>query len=66
MKALRAIRAYLVSRVEAFKKAFDIRDVFFIFGLCLFGYGLWLLRPWLGFAAAGFMLMLTGYIMRDE
>lgn len=30
------------------------------------GYGLYLLRPWLGWAAAGVILMVIGYLMRGK
>jgi len=57
---------YMKSRIEAVKNAFDIRVLFFIGGLILFGYGLWLFRPWVGFAVSGFVLMSIGYLMKDK
>lgn len=53
----------LMSRLAT---ALDIRDFFVFGGLALLGYGLWLLRPWLGFAASGFLLMLIGYLLKDK
>ena len=55
-----------VSRVATLFRAIDIRDILVFGGLGLLGYGLWLLRPWLGFAVAGAVLMGIGYLMRDE
>jgi len=54
------------SLVGGLSKAIDIRDILVFGGLGLLGYGLWLLRPWLGFAVAGAVLMGIGYLMRDK
>lgn len=67
MKAkLRLAVEKLVSWARTVKSGFDIRDVFVFGGLAMLGYGLWLLRPWLGFAVSGFILMLIGYLMRGK
>jgi len=60
VKALRAIRAYLASRVEAFEKAFDIRDVFVFGGLAMLWYGLWSFTHWVGWTATGAVTMALG------
>ena len=52
--------------ISKIKDYLDIRDILVFGGLGLLGYGLWLLRPWLGFAVAGAVLMGIGYLMRDE
>jgi len=51
---------FLKSWTARAQHAFDVRDVFVFGGLALMGYGLYLLRPWLGYAAAGAMLMTIG------
>jgi len=51
---------------SAIKSGFDIRDIFLFGGLAMMGYGLYLLRPWLGWAAAGAILMAIGYLMRGK
>jgi hypothetical protein len=43
-------------------KVLDIRDILVYGGLYSFGYGLWLLRPWLGFAVPGLLLFLLGLL----
>ena len=43
----------------------DIRDTFFIGGLAMLGYGLYLWIPWVAFAVVGALLMVVGYIMRE-
>jgi len=45
--------------VKAYK-AFDMRDFFVFGGLILLGYGLYLLRPWLGYAVPGAILLVIG------
>jgi protein-S-isoprenylcysteine O-methyltransferase Ste14 len=45
---------------------FDIRDFLVFGGLIMLGYGLWLFKPWIGFAVTGFFLMLIGYFIRDK
>ena len=42
------------------KSAFDIRDLFVFGGLAMMGYGLYLLKPWLGWAATGAVLVSLG------
>jgi len=44
----------------------DIRDVFFIGGLSLLGYGLYLREPWVAFAVCGSILMIAGYAMGEK
>ena len=66
MKILTKFRSVGQSLVRAFWSSLDIRDFFFVGGLTMLGYGLYLLRPWLAFAVCGFMLMLTGYAMRGK
>lgn len=49
------------------RDGFDIRDFLFFFGgVPLFGYGLWLFRPWVGFASTGLVLMVSAYAMRGK
>lgn len=40
--------------------AFDVRDFFVFGGLSMLGFGLYLLRPWLGFSITGLILMSIG------
>ena len=40
----------------------DVRDVFVFGGLALMGYGLWLYRPWVAYAACGLVLLLLGLV----
>jgi hypothetical protein len=54
------------SWVTRAQHAFDMRDVFVFGGLALLGYGLFLLRPWLGYSVAGLLLMIIGYLMEDK
>lgn len=54
------------SWVTRAQHAFDVRDVFVFGGLALLGYGLFLLRPWLGYSVAGLLLMIIGYLMEDK
>ncbi len=53
------------SRIGAWLAA-SVRDLFYFPGMAMLGYGLYLLRPWIAFAVCGALLMLTGYLMRDE
>lgn len=55
--------AFLTSWAKAAWSAFDVRDFLGFGGLVLFAYGLYLLRPWLGLAVAGGLLMAIGYLM---
>lgn len=52
--------------VGSIKNGLDVRDVLVFGGLSMLGYGLYLLRPWLGFAVSGALLMGIGYLMRDK
>jgi hypothetical protein len=40
--------------------AFDVRDLLVFGGLAMLGYGLYLLRPWIGWSVAGLVLMSFG------
>ena len=40
----------------------DAGDIFVFIGLCLLGYGLHLLAPWLCFSVLGALLILRGYV----
>jgi len=44
----------------ALAKALDVRDFLLFGGLAMLGYGLWLFRPWVGFAVGGVVLMVIG------
>lgn len=66
MTKLKQIVAKAASLVGFIKNGLDIRDFFVFGGLSMLGYGLYLLRPWLGFAVAGAILMVIGYLMRDK
>lgn len=48
------------SWVGKVKNAADVRDILVFGGLILLGYGLYLLRPWLGFAVSGGLMMCIG------
>ena len=54
------------SWVTRAQHVFDARDVFVFGGIALMGYGLFLLRPWLGYSVAGLLLMIIGYLMEDK
>jgi hypothetical protein len=58
------------ARWQAFVKSLttfkpDLRDICVFGGLALMSYGLWMLRPWLGVAVPGFILMILGLIGRE-
>lgn len=40
----------------------DAGDIFVFIGLCLLGYGLHLLEPWICFTVLGALLILRGYV----
>lgn len=40
----------------------DAGDIFVFIGLCLLGYGLHLLAPWICFTALGALLIIRGYV----
>jgi hypothetical protein len=44
----------------------DIRDILFILGLALSGYGFWLLKPWIGFVVTGFILIMASCLMAGD
>ena len=48
------------SRISAAWAALDIRDCLVYGGLLSIGYGLYQLRPWLGWSVAGLIAMLLG------
>jgi hypothetical protein len=52
--------------LQKIKNTIDSRVIIFLTGIGLLGYGLWLLRPWLGFAVPGFILVIIGYLMEDK
>ena len=56
-------KQFCTSLIITAKKEFDIRDLFVFGGLFLMGYGLFLLRPWLGFAVSGFILVIIGLFL---
>ena len=60
VKITERLRSLIASRIEAIKKAFDIRDVFIFGGLAMLGYGLWLFAPWIGYAVTGIAMMALG------
>lgn len=63
----RRIGNFITSLVSAIWTAFDIRDVFVLGGLGMFGYGLYLACGlWLSFAVCGPLLMAMGYKMRGS
>jgi len=47
-------------------QAIGIRDVLYFGGMAMLGYGLWLLRPWIGFSVVGMLMLTTGYLMRES
>ena len=47
-------------------KKVDIRDILFLGGLLVLGYGLYLKEPWIAFSVCGAVLMVSGYIMKDK
>jgi len=54
----------LISTIKSWvtraQHVFDVRDIFVFGGLALLGYGLFLLRPWLGYSVTGAVLMAIG------
>lgn len=47
-------------------KKIDVRDLIFLLGLSLMGYGLFLFVPWVSFATCGAVLMLAAVIMGNK
>ena len=43
-------------------KALDVRDILVFGGLAMLGYGLFLFKPWLGFAVPGFLMLILGLL----
>lgn len=41
------------------KQKADIFDLFFVLGVCGVFYGLWLLSPWIAYAATGALLVIV-------
>lgn len=60
VKALQLLKTFMKSRLVAVYAAFDVRDFFVFGGLAMLGYGLYLLRPWIGWSVAGLILMTIG------
>jgi len=60
MKFITKFYGFFSTRIEAIKKAVDVRDVLVYGGLFFIGYGLYQLYPWLGFTAFGIVSMLLG------
>jgi len=54
------------SKNGVLRATFDIRVFFFIGGLSLFGYGLYLYIPLVSYIACGFILMAVGWLMEDK
>jgi len=44
----------------AIRHGISFGDVVILLGVSFFGYGLWLYRPWVGFAATGIVLIWLG------
>lgn len=61
-KIIRKIVNFIKSLFKGLWGFFEFRDILVYGGLYLFGYGLWLLRPWLGFAVSGLLLFLLGLL----
>jgi len=53
-------RKISLSWLAAAWKAVDIRDFFVFGGLALLGYGLWMIKPYLGLISTGSILMCFG------
>lgn len=64
MNIIRRASSFITSRIDALFAGFDLRDVFLFGGLSLLTYGLYLYRPWVGFAICGLLLMLISQVMR--
>lgn len=54
---LKSAAKIIQSRLSAAYRSFDVRDVFFMSGLSMLGYGLWLISPWLMFTTIGILVM---------
>lgn len=63
---VRELRASLIFRVSALWSTFDIRLFFFLGGLILLGYGLYLYLPWVSFSVCGVILMVVGWLMEGK
>jgi len=48
------------TRPKSISSFFDIRDIFVFAGIAGIGYGLYLLRPWLGISVSGAILFYIG------
>jgi hypothetical protein len=62
VKTIRKIGNFIKSLFKGLWNAFELRDIFVFGGLFSLGYGLWLLRPWLGFAVPGLLLFVLGLL----
>ena len=62
MKTAEAVRS-LVGRVRV---GFDVRDMIALCGLVLFGYGLYLLQPWVSFTVCGALILAGGILMERK
>lgn len=60
MKFITKFYGFLSTRIEAIRKAIDVRDILVYGGLFFIGYGLYQLYPWLGLTAFGIVSMLLG------
>ena len=43
-----------------------LRDILFLLGLGLFGYGLYIFTPWISFTVCGAILMIVGWAMQEK
>ena len=43
-----------------------LRDILFLIGLGLFGYGLYIFTPWISFTVCGAILMIVGWAMQEK
>lgn len=59
-KNIEAFRVFISRVASAVTKVIDERDCFVFGGIGLLGYGLWLYRPWIGFAVCGAVLLFIG------
>jgi len=66
VKIIRDFSTSLASLIDAAKGSVDMRDFFVFGGLAMLGYGLWLLRPWIGFSVPGAILLCIGLFVGER
>lgn len=55
------IKVKILKLIKAFGKVFGLRELLMVSGLLIFGYGLYLFRPWISFTVCGLLLIVGGF-----